>query len=59
MATKSILKNVNIKNRSTARKFVSALEQSKHKRSIIVSQSRAYDYVSKDDIQRIFNTANK
>jgi len=54
MATKSILKNVNIKTNSSARKLASALEQSKQKSSESVVQSRAYHYANSEDIKKIF-----
>ena len=54
MATKSILKSINIKSNSSARKLASALEQSKNKKAETVVQSRAYVYASKADIQEMF-----
>jgi len=54
MATKSIIKSVNIKNNSSAKKLASALEQSKYKSSVMVVQSKAYEYIGKDDIQKVF-----
>ena len=59
MATKSILKNVNIKSNSSARNLAYALEQSKHKSADIVVQSKAHDYIDKNDIKEIFTSDKK
>lgn len=54
MATKSILKSVNIKTNSSARKLATALERSKQKSTEPVVQSKAYCYANREDIARIF-----
>ena len=59
MATKSIIKNVNIKTNSSARKLASALEQSKHKSAESDVQSRAYHNANNDDIKKMFIQKDK
>jgi len=54
MATKSILKIINIKTNSSARKLAAALEQSNQKSAESVVQSRAYHYASSKDIKKLF-----
>lgn len=58
MATKSILKNVYIKDRRTARRLVSALENASGKSSQIVALSRSTKDLDKDEIQKIFGGNN-
>lgn len=54
MATKSILKNVNITDKSSARKFISALENAQNKTSKTVSYTRTVKEVKGDDINKFF-----
>lgn len=54
MATRSILKNVDFKERSLSRSFISALENAKHKSSKDVTLSRTYTEVTGDKIKQLF-----
>lgn len=54
MATKSILKTVNIKNRQDCISLVNALEHAKDKKAQDVVMSRAYKVATKDDVLKIF-----
>jgi hypothetical protein len=55
MATKSILKTIVIKDRRSARKLVSALENAGGKKSEPVKQSRSYSYATADEIRAMFS----
>ncbi len=55
MATKSILKEVNIRNKHLGRKLVSALEHAKHKGSIEVKLSKPVNEVSREQIKELFS----
>ena len=59
MATKSILKSVRVRSNDSAKKLVSALENSKRKNSRVVIQSKAYKHAGRDDIQKMFATKSK
>ena len=59
MATKSILNNVNIENNASARKLATALEQAESKCAEPVVRSMAYEYASKDDIQKMFGSKDE
>ena len=59
MATKSILKSVNIKSNSGARRLVTALEQSKNKSAGSVMQSRKYENAGSDEIRKMFGSKDK
>ncbi len=54
MATKSILKDVNIKNKRSAKKFVDALENASGKTSKTVVYSRTVTELKGDDIKKYF-----
>ena len=54
MATKSILKNVDVKDQRMGKSLVVALEQAKNKRSKNVVISRTYSDVKGDKIDEIF-----
>lgn len=54
MATKSILKNVDIKDKKLARSFIYALEKSQEKKVSDVQLSRKCAEVTGDDIKRLF-----
>lgn len=58
MATKSILKNVQIKNRESATALVKALERAQSKRSQKSVQSRAFSDASREDIREMFGEKN-
>lgn len=54
MATKSITKNINIKDRTSARNLASALENSKNKGHKTVDMSKASRDVKGEEILKIF-----
>lgn len=54
MATKSVLKNVDIKNRKSALALVSALENAKGKHSQAVINKRTFSDVSRTEIRKMF-----
>lgn len=54
MATKSILKNVMIKDRHSARRLVSALENASGKSEKKVTLSRTYSEMGRDEIRAVF-----
>ena len=54
MATKSILKNINIKNPHLAREFVDALENAKVKNNQTVPMSRKCSILTGDKIKDFF-----
>ena len=54
MATKSILKNITIKNQKSAKALVSALENASKKSSKKVEYSKGVSKASKQDINKIF-----
>jgi len=59
MATKSILKNINIKGRNQTLRLVKALEQAEKHHGEPVEMSRTVDTVKKDDILDFFNKVKK
>ncbi|MBQ2663787.1 MAG: hypothetical protein IJG16_06525 [Clostridia bacterium] len=54
MATKSIYKNISVKNRSFCRTLVSALENAQKKKAKDVQLSRTFSEVKNEDIKSIF-----
>ncbi len=54
MATKSMLKNVDIKDRKLGKQLVLALEHASEKKSKTVSLSRTYKEVKGDKVKDIF-----
>ncbi len=54
MATKSITKNINIKDRTGARNLASALENSKNKGHKTVDMSKASRDVKGEEISKMF-----
>lgn len=54
MATKSILKNINIKSRKTTTSLLNALENAKKKGSKKFEYSRGIRTASSEDIKKIF-----
>lgn len=54
MATKSILKNIIIKNKKTCRSLINALENAQNKTAKDVSFSKGYHNATKDEIDKIF-----
>ena len=56
MATKSFLKEINIKNRKEAENFINALEKAENKKSKIVKfNKRVEDVKDSETIRKIFN----
>ncbi len=56
MATKSILKSINIRDKSTAKAFVNALENASGKSAKPVTHARIFTDASKDEIRKMFRT---
>lgn len=56
MATKSVLKNIDIKNRNSAMALVNALENAKGKHAQHVVKDRSFSYASKEEIKKMFGT---
>ena len=54
MATKSILKSVEIKNKETAVSLISALENAKGKHAKPVVIQRSFSDASRDEIRKMF-----
>lgn len=54
MATKSILKNIDIKDRRLGRAFVSALENAENKASKEVNYSKACTTATRSQVKTIF-----
>jgi len=54
MATKSILKNVDIRDKKLGREFVNALENAHNKVSQEVILSKPCTHVNKQDIRKLF-----
>lgn len=54
MATKSILKNININEKHLGRNFVSALDNAKNKSSKDVVISKSCSHVRRDQIKSLF-----
>ena len=58
MATKSILKTIHIKDRTTTISFVNALEHAKGKKEKTVKMSRACSEASRKEIALMFGEQN-
>ena len=54
MATKSVLKNIDIKTRKSAIALVNALENAQGKHSQPVSNNREFTDASKEEIRKMF-----
>lgn len=54
MATKSILKNITIKDKAYCRSFVSALENSQYKHSKQVTTDKKIRDLSREEIKKVF-----
>ena len=54
MATKSILKNIDIKNQKLGKSLIIALEKASGKTSKNVELSRMYSDIRGDDIKKVF-----
>nr|DAQ69771.1 MAG TPA: hypothetical protein [Caudoviricetes sp.] len=56
MATKSFLKNIVIKNRDSANKFINALEKAENKKAKKVKVDKMVENITdKERIRKIFN----
>ncbi len=58
MATKSILKDINIRDKRLARSFIVALEQAESKPDICVDLSKSVNVIKKDQIKKLFGKDN-
>lgn len=54
MATKSVLKNIDLKTRRSANALVSALENAKGKSEQIVVKQRTFSDASREEIRKMF-----
>ena len=54
MATKSILKNIDIKNQKLGKSLIRALEKASGKTAKNVELSRMYRVIRGDDIKKVF-----
>ena len=54
MATKSVLKNINIKTRDTALSLVNALENAKGKYAQQVKKTCVFSDANRDEIRKMF-----
>lgn len=54
MATKSVLKNIDLKTRKSAVALVNALENAKGKSSQLVTQQRTFSDASREEIKKMF-----
>ncbi len=59
MATKSILKNINIREKHLGRSFVNALECAESKTTNEVSISKSCSTVKRDQIKALFGVNNE
>lgn len=57
MATKSVLKTIDIKTRASAVALVNALENAKGKSSQLVTQQRTFSDASREEIRKMFSTS--
>lgn len=57
MATKSVLKNIDIKTRDTALSLVNALENAKGKHAQQVKKIRVFSDASREEIRKMFEGA--
>lgn len=58
MATKSVLKNIDIKSRESALAFVNALENAKGKHAQHVEKTRTFSDANREEVRKMFG-ANK
>lgn len=54
MATKSILKEVNLKNKKLAAQFVNTLDRAQYDRGKTVTYSRSVQDMKKDEVKKFF-----
>ena len=58
MATKSVLKNIDVKTRESASALVNALENAKGKHAQHIEKTRTFSDASREEIRKMFG-ANK
>ncbi len=58
MATKSILKDINIKDKKTVAALVNALEHASGKKAQDVKRERSYSEASRAEIKKMFGGSN-
>lgn len=58
MATKSVLKNIDIKTRGSALALVNALENAKGKSAQPVTSKRTFSDADRDEIRKMFGGKN-
>ena len=56
MATKSILKNVNIRDKKLGRNFVNALEEAQSKKKTEIKLEKDFRNVTQDEIKDLFRS---
>ena len=56
MATKSVLKNIDVKTRNSALALVNALENAKGKHAQPVPKTRTFSDASKEEIHKMFGS---
>lgn len=54
MATKSVLKSIEIRDKKTAQALISALENAKGKHAKPVEHQRAFSDATRDEVRKIF-----
>ena len=54
MATKSVLKNIDLRTRKSATALVTALENAKRKGSKPIAKQRIFSDASRDEIRKMF-----
>tara|TARA_Y100001933_G_C18957377_1_gene546582 strand:+ start:874 stop:1044 length:171 start_codon:yes stop_codon:yes gene_type:complete len=54
MATKSILKDIDIREKNLGRSLVHALENAEHATGKVVKYSRSFKEIKKDQIKKLF-----
>ena len=57
MATKSVLKNVDVKTRNSALALVNALENAKGKHAQHIKKTRSFSDASREEIRKMFGNA--
>lgn len=55
LATKSILKSIQIKDKKSAARLASALENASGKKSKAIKYNRSFSDASRDDIRKMFS----
>lgn len=58
MATRSILKNVNIKNARAVKNFIRSMENAQYKKSRKVAITKAYSEATEDEMRALLRETN-